>query len=56
MKSKRPTWQDINNLHEMYRRMIRDWHDRLEKGLSHSSTHLFKELIDVYKEMEKELK
>jgi hypothetical protein len=31
---------------------VRDWHDKLEKGLEHSSTHLFKELIEVYKDME----
>ena len=33
---------------------IKNWHDRIKKATMNVSTHLFREVLDVVKEMEKE--
>jgi hypothetical protein len=35
--------------------IIKEWHNRIEKATWNVSTYLFKELLDVVKEMEKEV-
>lgn len=36
-------------------RKIKDWHDRIEKATWNVSTHLFKEVLEVVREMENEI-
>jgi len=44
-----------SEIDENAQKQIKDWHDRIEKATMNVSTHLFKEVLDVVKEMGKEL-